>query len=355
MPRSLETLFTSLVSEDRENLTVSHKENAEDLCIPIEKFLQFCVTKGILSAPPRLFREGIKIEPISKEQARELIRCISTNDSGCKESVLSFPKFKEAFSSLAESIIQYTDLAKESEKMKIVEAKISILLLCLIETRAPLSRNVSPPVLESFRFGRDCRRNSLESGQLRLSTAERRILDTCDSDAGTSAGSIPYWPGVVGAHSPSNRQSRPSNADWIDITDQAVLDTIRVVNPEDRDWQLSPASIVKFLQSEGLTEFTCDMLKPGVLDAMFAEADRDGDGFLNKREFKLACSVGRHRFRRHTELWLSLVRMACSRALARRHHSPEDVLQPKFQERQHAGPTRQAIFAQFERPGVELP
>ena len=108
---------------------------------------------------------------------------------------------------------------------------------------------------------------------------------------------------------------------------------------------------MNFLTSQGLTEVTCDMLKPGVLAAMFAEADHDRDGLIDKRELKLACSVGRHRFRQHTELWLSLVRQACSRALSRRHHSPEACLQPNVQERRHAGPLRQPIYAQFERPG----
>jgi hypothetical protein len=138
----------------------------------------------------------------------------------------------------------------------------------------------------------------------------------------------------------------------VDITDHAVLDTIRTVNPDDKDWHLSQSSIISFLQSRGLTDVTCEMLRPGVLAAMFLEADADKDGLIDKKELKLACSVGRHRFRQHTELWMSLVRLACSKALARRHHSPEVCLRPKVQERHHAGPTRQAIFAQYERPGT---
>jgi hypothetical protein len=341
----LSSLFDTLVAGGREN---QNKLQIQDAKLSLEKAGQFFVAKGVISSPHKTF-QGVVIEPTNDAKLHEIFAKILVESEGCQDQSLLFAHFEKVVFALADIVVKSSGGSDEPS-----ESKVSILLNFLLkpsDLSPPKPHQViSPSTLESLRFGRDSRRNSVGSnvsGRPRSIETEQTIFD---DDA--SQGSAPYWPGVVGAHSPQNRHSRPSSSEWVDITDQAVLDTIRIVNPDDKDWHLSQSSIITFLQSRGLTDVTCELLKPGVLAAMFLEADADKDGLVDKKELKLACSVGRHRFRQYTELWVSLVRLACSKALARRHHSPEVCLRPKVQERHHAGPTRQAIVAQFERPGT---
>ena len=161
---------------------------------------------------------------------------------------------------------------------------------------------------------------------------------------------IPYWPGTCGTHSPDNQFTRSSAGEWIDVTSQAIFDAIRVINPNDIEWQLTQDSIRTFLVSKGLTEATCEILKPGLLEEMFSESDSDRDGYISKHELKMACSLGRFRHRKHAELWVLLVKLGCSTAMARRFRPPEECISPPVQERRDLSPVRQSIYTQYERP-----
>lgn len=103
------------------------------------------------------------------------------------------------------------------------------------------------------------------------------------------------------------------------------------MNPQDTSWRLTVGSIEHFLQKTmKLTPVTCDILKPGMLRDMFAETDLDKDGSVSLEELSLAVSA-RFKRRFHAERWKTLIRMANSVSLQRKHWPPEVYLNPPIE------------------------
>mmetsp|Transcript_777 Transcript_777/g.1238 ORF Transcript_777/g.1238 Transcript_777/m.1238 type:complete len:300 (+) Transcript_777:64-963(+) len=134
------------------------------------------------------------------------------------------------------------------------------------------------------------------------------------------------------------------------LAKSAIMEAIRIINPQDKDWKLTFQSVEDFLCNRmSLTPENCDILKPGCLQDMFREADIDHDGTVDLEELCSSCAA-RYKWKRHDSKWKSLIEMANSISLAKRHVSPNSYLYPPVEYLPRSAPEKQRITAQYERP-----
>ncbi len=115
------------------------------------------------------------------------------------------------------------------------------------------------------------------------------------------------------------------------IAKQWLREAIRIINPGDSNWRLTKETIELFLvKVMKVTPESCDVLKPGMLNDMFAETDLDKDGAVSLEELALAVSA-RFKRRLHADRWKTVVRMANQVSLQRKHWPPEVYLNPPIE------------------------
>ena len=188
-----------------------------------------------------------------------------------------------------------------------------------------------------------------------------------------SSNTTEYWQKVMGVTTGRSRSatpdslalstsvSRPQTTDPVQkrarqtgygqkgIGRQWLREAIRIVNPHDTSWRLTLESVEIFLRKVmKVTPEGCDILKPGMLQEMFAETDLDKDGAVSLEELSLAVSA-RFKRRYHAERWKTLVRMANQVALQRKHWPPEVFLNPPIEPPQQRPKSRQVALGCSER------
>lgn len=109
---------------------------------------------------------------------------------------------------------------------------------------------------------------------------------------------------------PTIKRARQSGYGEKGIAKQWIREAIRIINPSDSNWRLTLDSIETFLLKKvQVTPESCDILKPGMLNDMFAETDLDKDGTISLEELSLSVSA-RFKRRYHADRWKTLIRMA---------------------------------------------
>jgi hypothetical protein len=132
------------------------------------------------------------------------------------------------------------------------------------------------------------------------------------------------------------------------IAKQWLREAIRIINPNDSSWRLTKETIELFLvKVMKVTPESCDVLKPGMLNEMFAETDLDKDGTVSIEELALAVSA-RFKRRLHAERWKTVVRMANQVSLQRKHWPPEVYLNPPIESGVFQPKSREPIRTQYE-------
>lgn len=149
---------------------------------------------------------------------------------------------------------------------------------------------------------------------------------------------------------PAMQRARHTGQGQKGIARQWLQQAIRIINPLDTRWSLTKQSIEDFLvKTMKVTPESCDILKPGILDSMFAETDLDKDGTVSIDELCLAVSA-RFKRRRHADHWRILVRMANQVSLRRKHWPPEVYLNPPIESKPIQPKKNNSIRAQYEDP-----
>jgi len=147
---------------------------------------------------------------------------------------------------------------------------------------------------------------------------------------------------------PVHKRAQQTGQGQKGIARQWLREAIRIINPSDANWRLTIESIKTFLERiMKVTPESCDILKPGMLNDMFAETDLDKDGTVSLEELSLSVSA-RFKRRYHADRWKTLVHMANQISLQRKHWPPEVYLNPPIDGTSPKPAKRFPIRAQFE-------
>jgi hypothetical protein len=195
-------------------------------------------------------------------------------------------------------------------------------------------QNPSRPGTSTSVASRDtCMSTGARSTQKSFIVSRPRTSNRERPGTAESSNTTEYWQKVLGGTlrpqsrgadslSPSISVGRPETADLTvkrarqtgygdkGIAKQWIREAIRIINPSDATWRLTMESIETFLiKKMKVTPESCDILKPGMLNDMFAETDLDKDGTVSLEELSLSVSA-RFKRRYHADRWKTLIRMA---------------------------------------------